>query len=57
MKPATYCYLSELMSIGYNSMLILLIKFVNDDSIELKYGIIYVVIFSILMTVSSVARQ
>ena len=57
MKPAMYCYLSELNSIGYNSMLILLIKYVNDDSIELKYGIIYVVIFSILMTVSSIARQ
>ena len=33
-KPAFFCYLSELLALGQNSMLILMIAFINDPNIE-----------------------
>lgn len=49
--------MGELCSIGYNSMLILIIGYIADDSIEVKWGIIYVAIFSLLMFMSAYFRN
>ena len=50
--PAFFCYCGELCSIGYNSMLILIIGYITDEDMEVKWGIIYVAIFALLMFMS-----
>ena len=56
-KPAFYCYISELLALGQNSMLILMIKFINDPDMEFQYGVLYVIMFAILMTSNTLCRQ
>jgi len=55
-RPAIYCYLSELFAIGLNSMLILIIQFINDPDTDLKYGLAYVAVFAALMALSSLSK-
>ena len=55
--PAMFCYMGECCSIGYNSMLILIIGYISDDDAEVKWGIIYVSIFSFLMLMSAYFRN
>lgn len=57
LKPALYCYFSELSAICQNSMLILMINYITDESTEYYYGIAYVAVFAILMAVTSLLRQ
>ena len=49
--------MGECCSIGYNSMLILLIGYITDDAIEVKWGVLYVAIFTILMVGSAYFRN
>ena len=55
--PSMFCYMGECCSIGYNSMLILIIGYISDDDAEVKWGIIYVSIFSFLMLMSAYFRN
>jgi hypothetical protein len=56
-KPAFFCYISELLALGQNSMLILMIKFINDPDMEIQYGVLYVIIFALLMSANTLCRQ
>ena len=55
--PAFWCYMGEVCSIGYNSMLILLIGYITDDDMEVKWGILYVTIFAFLMFMAAYFRN
>jgi len=55
-KSAGFCYLSELLALGQNSMLILMIAFINDPNIEFQYGVAYVLMFAFLMTSNTLCR-
>jgi len=54
---AFWCYIGECCSIGYNSMLILVIGYITDDDIEVKWGVLYVAIFAALMMMSAYFRN
>ena len=55
-QPSSVIF-SELLALGQNSMLILMIKFINDPDMEIQYGVLYVIIFALLMSANTLCRQ
>ena len=56
LKSAFFSYLSELFALGQNSMLILMITFINNPDLEFYYGVAYCALFIFLMTMNTLCR-
>lgn len=57
LESAFYFTLGECLAVGFTSFLVFFIKFLKDPDAPLSQGILYLIIFSMMMTTSVILRN